>query len=470
MKPNLKDVTLVCADTTDKAHLAERAILKSLEQCSFGGVKFFTHRPELKHAVIIPRLKSWGHYSQFITNNVWNYIATSHILVVQWDGHVVDGGKWSDEFLRCDYLGPYLGEHNGCAVYNGGFSLRSRRLFNAMWKVMPGGPDFEKGGPQEDAFICVNQRRALESLGCVIGDRGLARSFAVDGSSVNSGPMNGEFGFHSYCTVFPGWMDRPIIYHHSGDSGDAIYSLSVVKMLGGGDYFFSPECDYPTRNRAPGSDFQGWCRNIVPLFQAQPYIWNAHFSAGRPKSVDVDFNRFRDCYIPANRSHYDNTASLISLQGKPFGISPPEDKPWLVVDKKMGVGGRPIVVNLTPRYRNPHFPWLHLIKQYGDQMVFVGTPAEASVFDQLCYGPGKKVPWIQTANLLELARVIAGASVFIGNQSAPMAIALGLGVNVIQECWQGNPNCLLRRPNAIYWGVNSIDRELAIPKDWITVH
>ena len=103
-------------------------------------------------------------------------------------------------------------------------------------------------------------------------------------------------------------------------------------------------------------------------------------------------------------------------------------------------------------------------------MVFVGHESEFTVFRELSEAAGKPVPWIRTANLVELARVVAGAEVFIGNQSSPMALALGLGINVIQECWQGNPNCVLKRNNAIYWGVSSTDPELAIPKDWLTVH
>jgi hypothetical protein len=33
------------------------------------------------------------------------HIATSHVLVTQWDGFVVDARAWRDEFLACDYIG-----------------------------------------------------------------------------------------------------------------------------------------------------------------------------------------------------------------------------------------------------------------------------------------------------------------------------------------------------------------------------
>ena len=93
-------------------------------------------------------------------------------------------------------------------------------------------------------------------------------------------------------------------------------------------------------------------------------------------------------------------------------------------------------------------------------MVFVGSPLEAQVF-QGFGAPKVAIPYEATSNLLELARVIAGAKVFIGNQSAPMAIALGLGQNVIQEVWAQNPNCRLKRHNAIYEATDKI------PPEWL---
>jgi hypothetical protein len=99
----------------------------------------------------------------------------------------------------------------------------------------------------------------------------------------------------------------------------------------------------------------------------------------------------------------------------------------------------------------------------------VGTEGEAAIFQTLAGSVGKFVPWVKTPTLLDLARVVAGCGVLIGNQSTPMALALGMGKNVIQECWQGNPNCLFRRTNAIYWGVSTVDPGIAIPEDWLRV-
>ncbi len=63
-----------------------------------------------------------------------------------------------------------------------------------------------------------------------------------------------------------------------------------------------------------------------------------------------------------------------------------------------------------------------------------------------------------------MANAIGSAKLFIGNQSCPMAIALGLGKNVIQEVWPLNGNCILNRANAVYWKSGGCPH---IPDDWL---
>jgi len=462
-KPNLSNVTLVCADTTPKSALGYRAIRKSMEQCDFGAVRFFTHEGCLPHSVKIPKLKDWSDYSRFITREAFNHVPTSHMLVVQWDGMVVDGGRWRDEFLACDYLGPFLGDHGGQPVYNGGFSLRSRKLNDAIARL---DIRFQEGHPQEDMAICITRRAELESLGCRIGDRNLARQFGVDGSSVHAAAWNGEFGFHSYCTILPPFFESPMIFHHSGDAGDVMYALSVMKEMGGGDIFLSVDSQYPTRM----SMTQEHAANILPLIKAQDYVWGAHWSRTRPHSTHVDFNVFREAYKPESRTWYDNTENIARLTARPFRVNLDPAAPWLTVPFKTVFKDRPIIVGWTPRYHNDHFPWPHLIKAYGDLMVFVGTPSEHDRFRELAYGVGKVVPRAETGNLLDVAAVIAGGSVFVGNQSCPMAIALGLGKNLLQECWPANPNCVFPRSNAIYWGVTTTDPKVEIPQEWLNLN
>jgi hypothetical protein len=59
--------------------------------------------------------------------------------------------------------------------------------------------------------------------------------------------------------------------------------------------------------------------------------------------------------------------------------------------------------------------------------VFVGLAEEHRAFEQAM---GWSIPHYQTESMLDVAEVIAGADMFIGNQSQCLALAIGLGVHV----------------------------------------
>lgn len=459
-KPNLRNVTLVAVDTSDKAVLTARAIEKCEQQCDFGAIKFFTDKSDFKHVVKIDPFKGLEGYSQFITRRLHEYTNTTHVLVVQWDGYILNPGAWSATFLNYDYIGPPWQKWK--VVGNGGFSLRSKKLLEATAKISP----TELAHP-EDAWICNKHRVELQNLFRVqFAPYEVAQRFGFEGRSYDGVEWKGvptayneQFGFHSYLTVLPDEIDKPLIFHHSGDAGDVIYSLPVVQALGGGVMFFSVDNRYPhpkpTRWSQNGGS-PGWVSNLAPLLEAQPYVWRALYTHGLPFSTDIDFNVFRQSYRTPNP---DNWESLFRLQQKPFGLTLPEDKPWLTVNNPRPIEGKPIVVNRTARFQNDAFPWPRLVKEHGKQMQFVGDKTEHGYFCQK-FG---FVEYTETANLLQVAELIAGAKVFIGNQSAPLAIALGLGQNSIIEVWVGNANCNLHRPNVIHRTDNSIE----IPKSWL---
>jgi hypothetical protein len=327
----------------------------------------------------------------------------------------------------------------------------------------------------EDQFISRTHRRALEAGGFKFAPVPVANQFAIEaaGYSPEQGSWfsdqrkwSGQFGFHSFLTPLPGISDRPHIFHHSGDLGDIIYSLATVKALGGGVLYLSPDNHHPfpgnTRVRIdhPTAD------RYVSFLEQQEYITYARFSPTTPSSTDYDLNLFREQYRNNSVTAFD---TLFQLHARVFNKHPlDETQPWLRVAQKESFPDRPIVINMTERYRNGHFPWRRLVEQYGRQMVFVGLEREYQML--LRTVNARPAPeWIPTRDLSALASVIAGAKVFIGNQSTPMALALGLGIPVIQECWQANPNCVLRRPKAIYWGIDTVDQNLAISNDWLNV-
>jgi ADP-heptose:LPS heptosyltransferase len=130
-----------------------------------------------------------------------------------------------------------------------------------------------------------------------------------------------------------------------------------------------------------------------------------------------------------------------------FNLSMPTE-PWLKVGDPIVIEGKPIVVNRTERYQDWTWPWTALIEKFHDQMVFVGTEKEHELFCGLA--PHCRVEYRPTKDALELARVIAGAKLFIGNQSLALAIAHGLGKQVRVEEWRANPNTRIIRQGAAY--------------------
>jgi hypothetical protein len=377
-------------------------------------------------------------YSRFVIKELVNHVSTSHVLIAQWDGYVLNPDAWKDEWLDYDYIGAVW--HDG-AVGNGGFSLRSKRLLEALKDERFSAPFFP-----EDEKICRDWGPVLEKdYGIKIAPPEIAADFSIEG-----GRYTNQFGFHSFYTKLPQSKYRPLVFQHCGDHGDIIYSLASVKALGGGVFYISPHVNYDLRQPPTKEN----ARNILPLLNCQKYIWPAAFTDANLSHTDYDLNEFRKTIMG-----HPNSGSIFEHHLNSAGTHWPEDKPWLDVDFKVQIPDRPIIISRSVRYHNPNFPWQELVKEHGRKMIFVGIQSEHDEFVGL-FG---FIPRIETPTLLDAARIIAGARVFIGNQSCPMAIAIGLGVNVIQEVWEPDANCLFRRDNFL-----AIRGErVFIPKQWL---
>jgi Protein of unknown function (DUF5672) len=190
---SLAQVTLCAVDTRAPA-LALRSLLRSMSQADFGRAVLFTHNWLPHHAVPglevvdIGPITSGADYSAFVLRRLPAYVSTSHVLITQWDGFVVDASAWTDEFLVHDYIGAVWHDrpaaHN---VGNGGFSLRSRRMLAAGMD-----PRITELHP-EDTVLCVTQREHLQRAhGVSFAPPALARRFAFE----NEKPDGPVFGFH----------------------------------------------------------------------------------------------------------------------------------------------------------------------------------------------------------------------------------------------------------------------------------
>lgn len=86
-------------------------------------------------------------------------------------------------------------------------------------------------------------------------------------------------------------------------------------------------------------------------------------------------------------------------------------------------------------------------------MAFVGLREE---YDEWQFHfPGSAI-YQPVQDALELAGIISGARIFIGNQSLPMSLALALNVPIVQEVSPNNSDCVFNRANAVYYRTGSL--------------
>lgn len=188
---SLPDVTL-CAVTSVNLAPTLRALRACLDHITFGACVLLTDRQvapcdERIRVVAVPPLASTAAYSRFVLMDLVDHVATSHCLVVQWDGHVLNADRWRPEYLDYDYIGaswPQFGD--GHDVGNGGFSLRSQRLMLACRDLR-----FDADYAEDVAIGRVN-RPFLESLGLRFAPRALADLFSAE----RRGDPLTSFGYH----------------------------------------------------------------------------------------------------------------------------------------------------------------------------------------------------------------------------------------------------------------------------------
>lgn len=173
----LTNVTICAIDSVqpDKAKLA---IERSKRNIEFGGELFINHSS----------INSKQAYSKFMLQELHKYINTDFVLVVQWDGWVINEKAWNPAFLYYDYIGAVWPWHpEGLRVGNGGFSLRSKKLLELTAQE-----GFQYKPMNEDDLICHVNRDFLVSNGIKFAPEEVARRFSYERELTNLE----TFGFH----------------------------------------------------------------------------------------------------------------------------------------------------------------------------------------------------------------------------------------------------------------------------------
>ena len=224
MKPKLDNVTLICIDCVNYGE-ALTAIRKSMYQVDFAKVKFLTdikaYNPNFPFEIVkIPKISSKQEYSKFIIKELDKYFDTDYVMVIQHDGYVLDGSKWDDSFLDADYIGsPWL-EAGDDAVGNGGVSIRSKKLQNALAT-----DDFIQYTDPEDNCICKYYKPYLqEKYGITYAKEDVAEHFGYELRE----PIYPTFAFHGN---FHQPFRPPVIVKRDGALGDIIAAEPLLEHL-----------------------------------------------------------------------------------------------------------------------------------------------------------------------------------------------------------------------------------------------
>lgn len=218
-----------------------------------------------------------------------------------------------------------------------------------------------------------------------------------------------------------------------GDIGDAVYLLNIIKHLPDGPHTLLCEASKTTKT---GNDPQRLVNLVGPLAAKQPYIKECRVA--RPEEVidwsSAEFRKMKhytpgETLMQAHLNHYNKVSSQrLTVDGA---------TPWLTVKASPLSKGR-IIVNRTGRYRNSRFPWGKIVDHYKHLLLFVGLHHE---WREVC-GHFGYMDFQPTENMLQVAELIAGSELFIGNQSSSFAIAEGLKHPRIQETDLTFPDCI----------------------------
>lgn len=216
-------------------------------------------------------------------------------------------------------------------------------------------------------------------------------------------------------------------FHHGPAIGDVIYSLPLMQHLGGGYLYLDP--------LSPSTRYYDKFLLAKSFFDRQQCVYETIVLLDNEGVFDeqfVDLNSFRYHF-----SHKKD--NLVRSHFAGLGIKPPRKiDPWLKA-KKMDAF-YPIVLHRTMRY-NSLVDYSFLKKIPKKMLYCIGYSEEREIW-QNYLDAGE----IETKTLDDMASVINSCGILIGNQSSPLALAVGLGKPRMVERGIQYDNCRFGSP------------------------
>jgi len=208
----LDKITLVAVSSV-KIDKTIKALKQSMDGIEYGEVLLISHEQPVDLPVEIKfkkchKINSIDAYNWFMIFELGKYVKTDFVLVIQYDGYVLNPNKWIDGFMNYDYIGaPWSPQTffdktgQEVRVGNGGFSLRSKKLLNSLLNINIKLSTDLTSFDSEDNVICVQYRSALEAVGIKFAPVDIAAKFSRETADAEFN--KDTFGFH--CS--PIWLE-----------------------------------------------------------------------------------------------------------------------------------------------------------------------------------------------------------------------------------------------------------------------
>ncbi len=228
---------------------------------------------------------------------------------------------------------------------------------------------------------------------------------------------------------------------HSGHAGDMLHAIPAMYALAEGRkinlylHLHQPARNFTKQMKHPNGNIMFTQKTVelfAPLILRQPQFRRCE--AYTNQDIHYDLSLFREYPFDYRMG------SITRWYFLTFAVNWDLGKPWIEVDPDPRFRDA-IIIARSSRYRTPGIQYSFLQKY--PRLVFVGLPDE---YENM----RKEIPNMEyqpVRDFLELASVIAGGKLFIGNQSFPSGLAEALKVKRVVELSYLQPTTVVEGPD-----------------------
>lgn len=233
-----------------------------------------------------------------------------------------------------------------------------------------------------------------------------------------------------------------ITARHSGKRGDAIFSIPTLHALGV-NVLYIPE------NTGECTGLYSSLKSLMEMqgMEVREYTSNLPYNA-LDTNIPVDYDMDKARLQPSK-----GIVHIVKRYLNAFGIKKENWKePWLNVEGVSKIIGEYVVINFTNRHLmneqlgiRSKVDWSKVYHSIPEKKYFIGTTEEHQYFCERF----ARIDRIECKDMLEVARVVNGASKVYCNQSAIMALSQSLGKELYGDFKPGKTNCIIGKEHIL---------------------